>query len=127
MTGLGLSIGNTPQPADRPNLPCQDVQRPTEDRRPAVPMSRVVRMSHRLVRAEASVKRIRRVALLLLALSVVFGLLLVANIVVLLIISGDRTVLVVQVGILAVLTLLFDTGAWALQRIASGSAANDPS
>jgi high-affinity Fe2+/Pb2+ permease len=84
-------------------------------------------MSHRLVRAEASVKRIRRVALLLLALSVVFGLLLVANIVVLLIISGDRTVLVVQVGILAVLTVLFVTGAWALQRIASRRAANDPS
>jgi high-affinity Fe2+/Pb2+ permease len=84
-------------------------------------------MSHRLVRAEASAKRIRRVALLLLALSVVFGLLLVANIVVLLIISGDRTVLVVQVGILAVLTVLFVTGAWALQRIASRRAANDPS
>jgi Sec-independent protein secretion pathway component TatC len=63
----------------------------------------------------------------LLALSVVFGLLLVANIVVLLIISGDRTVLVVQVGILAVLTVLFVTGAWALQRIASRRAANDPS
>jgi high-affinity Fe2+/Pb2+ permease len=84
-------------------------------------------MSRRFVRAEASPKRIRRVALLLLVLGVVFGLVLVANIVVLLIITGDRTVLVVQVGILAVLTVLFVSGAWALHRIASLRVASDAS